>query len=64
MSDYKKTEAARFANQLVRAINQQKRLHRVSSIEFDVFLSMCRTYAKDKEIEFDETREMFFVKEN
>ena len=64
MSDYKKTEVARFANQLFRSINQQKRLHRVSNIEFDVFLSMCRTYAKENEIEFDETREMFFAKED
>jgi hypothetical protein len=63
MSDYQQSEATRFPNMLFRAITQQKKLHRVSLVEFEEFKSMCRVYAKEKGMLFDETREMFYVED-
>jgi len=63
MSDYKQNETTRFPNQLIRSLIQQKRLHRVSQVEFDEFKSMCRVYAKEKNMMFDETREMFYIED-
>ena len=37
MSDYKQNETTRFPNVLFRSISQQKKLHRVSLVEFEEF---------------------------
>jgi hypothetical protein len=63
MSDYKQNETTRFPNVLFRSISQQKKLHRVSLVEFEEFKSMCRVYAKEKGMIFDEAREMFYIED-